>query len=125
MSKVIVEYNEHESRVIVEYNERNRTVKIGGTTLDADSVAKHIAEDKDTTDVLTDAKIVTLADGSNAPYIVTGQLQFHIKRVWNKDYQQNKECICGDSYARHFDPYERMAPVGCKYCECMEFRPKE
>ena len=25
-------------------------------------------------------------------------------------------CLCGHTYYRHFDPYENMAPVGCKYC---------
>lgn len=25
-------------------------------------------------------------------------------------------CLCGHTYYRHFDPYENMDPVGCKYC---------
>jgi hypothetical protein len=28
---------------------------------------------------------------------------------------------CGHSYYRHFDPYEKMDPVGCKYCRCSQF----
>jgi hypothetical protein len=35
-------------------------------------------------------------------------------------------CICGHTYYRHFDPYEHMDPVGCKYCnhytECTGFK---
>lgn len=26
------------------------------------------------------------------------------------------ECLCGHSYYRHFDPYDKMSPIGCKYC---------
>lgn len=28
---------------------------------------------------------------------------------------------CGHAYYRHFDTYEEMAPVGCKYCPCEAF----
>jgi hypothetical protein len=28
---------------------------------------------------------------------------------------------CGHAYYRHFDSYENMAPVGCKYCRCDAF----
>lgn len=30
-------------------------------------------------------------------------------------------CSCGHKYYRHFDPYEDWYPVGCKYCDCVEF----
>lgn len=30
-------------------------------------------------------------------------------------------CKCGHPYHRHFDSYEDMAPVGCKYCQCRIF----
>lgn len=33
-------------------------------------------------------------------------------------------CQCGHPYFRHFDTYEEMAPVGCKYCTCTRFREK-
>lgn len=29
---------------------------------------------------------------------------------------ENTLCLCGHTYYRHFDPYDNMAPVGCKYC---------
>lgn len=32
-------------------------------------------------------------------------------------------CQCGHVYYRHFDTYEDMAPVGCKYCDCGYYRP--
>ncbi len=31
-------------------------------------------------------------------------------------------CACGHPYHRHFDSYEDMRPVGCKYCDCREFK---
>jgi hypothetical protein len=34
---------------------------------------------------------------------------------------ENKICKCGHTYYRHFDTYQKMKPVGCKYCQCWEF----
>lgn len=31
-------------------------------------------------------------------------------------------CECGHLYYRHFDTYEHMHPVGCKYCGCHTFK---
>jgi hypothetical protein len=42
--------------------------------------------------------------------------------VWNKSFDQEAECVCGHPYYRHFDSYDNMANVGCKYCGCFEFR---
>jgi hypothetical protein len=44
-----------------------------------------------------------------------------VEKIWNPDYDQNATCKCGHSYERHFDSYESMANVGCKYCECRVF----
>ena len=41
---------------------------------------------------------------------------------YNKSYGDNKLCTCGHTYERHFDGYEGMAAVGCKYCECGVFK---
>ena len=43
------------------------------------------------------------------------------KRVYNPNYGDSRICRCGHSYYRHFDTYEEMSPVGCKYCSCGEF----
>lgn len=40
---------------------------------------------------------------------------------YNPKYGDERVCKCGHSYYRHFDSYEDMEPIGCKYCECMEF----
>jgi len=44
-----------------------------------------------------------------------------IIRKYNPKYGDNKICKCGHQYYRHFDTYDNMEPVGCKYCECYEF----
>ena len=31
-------------------------------------------------------------------------------------------CVCGHPYFRHFDTYDDMAPIGCKYCPCNHFQ---
>lgn len=34
---------------------------------------------------------------------------------------ENKMCVCGHPYYRHFDTYDDMRYVGCKYCrDCDE-----
>lgn len=45
--------------------------------------------------------------------------------AWDPNRDQQQRCVCGHTYERHFDSYEDMAPVGCKYCgsDCEMFRP--
>ena len=45
--------------------------------------------------------------------------------AWDKDHDQEAECECGHTYYRHFDTYEDMRGVGCKYCGCQIFRAKK
>lgn len=53
------------------------------------------------------------------PYIIeTITIQ---KKKYNPNYGDNRMCVCGHTYYRHFDPYEDMEAVGCKYCGCQEF----
>ena len=42
-------------------------------------------------------------------------------REYNPEYGDDRMCRCGHPYYRHFDTYESMTAVGCKYCECEEF----
>lgn len=46
------------------------------------------------------------------------------KKRYNPNYGNDKVCECSHTYDRHFDGYENMKAVGCKYCECDEFKPQ-
>lgn len=35
---------------------------------------------------------------------------------YDPNYGDNNECLCGHPYYRHFDTYDDMAAIGCKYC---------
>jgi hypothetical protein len=35
---------------------------------------------------------------------------------YDPNFGDQKLCQCGHPYYRHFDTYDGMAPVGCKYC---------
>jgi len=56
------------------------------------------------------------------PYIETKRIV--IDRKYNPKYGDDRECICGHPYYRHFDSYEDNYPIGCKYCSCDEFVEK-
>lgn len=49
------------------------------------------------------------------------RLNYEIDRMWKPRKNQQAECKCSHPYERHFDSYEDMLPVGCKYCECGDF----
>lgn len=55
----------------------------------------------------------------NSPYIVTKKVVS--TRAYNPDYGDERVCICGHTYYRHFDSWEEMDACGCKYCECRTF----
>ena len=38
--------------------------------------------------------------------------------VYDPNFGDDRPCKCGHPYYRHFDSYENMDPVGCKYCPC-------
>lgn len=37
---------------------------------------------------------------------------------YDSTFGDDKKCRCGHPYHRHFDSYDHMRPVGCKYCRC-------
>jgi hypothetical protein len=48
-----------------------------------------------------------------------------IPAPYDPDFGDDRVCKCGHPYYRHFDTYEDMRPVGCKYCydpACLEFQ---
>lgn len=44
------------------------------------------------------------------------------KAAYIPDYGATRPCQCGHTYECHFDPHENWEHVGCKYCECGEFK---
>lgn len=53
------------------------------------------------------------------PYIETVSI---IKESrYNPNYGDDRLCKCGHPYYRHFDTYDNMTNVGCKYCQCGQF----
>ena len=71
---------------------------------------------------LSQADVLVLKDtaNTNEPYL--SEVIVQINRKYNPDYGGNQTCECGHSYDRHFDSYENMSPVGCKYCPCNHFK---
>lgn len=63
-------------------------------------------------------------DIEKQPYIVEFEQVIVETRMYNPEYGDDRICECGHSYDRHFDSYEQMSPVGCKYCECHDFIEK-
>lgn len=62
-------------------------------------------------------------DNSESSYIISYNIDVNFK--YNPKYGDDRICECGHSYYRHFDPYEKMEAVGCKYCGCQDFIEKE
>lgn len=57
---------------------------------------------------------------ADSPY----NLKFAVRelRMYRPDYGDNRICWCGHPYYRHFDTYDDMSHVGCKYCGCSNFK---
>lgn len=53
------------------------------------------------------------------PYFKTFKVEMGYN--YNPNYGDDRICKCGHSYYRHFDSYENMDAVGCKYCGCFNF----
>lgn len=54
-----------------------------------------------------------------APYIE--ETIVTVVHKYNRKYGDERICTCGHIYYRHFDSYDDMNSIGCKYCECLEF----
>ena len=48
----------------------------------------------------------------------------HTVLLYNPNYGDDRVCVCGHKYYRHFDTYSDMDNCGCKYCGCDEFVEK-
>lgn len=63
-----------------------------------------------------------LIGNPDAPYL---EYEYKVtENKYNPNYGDDRMCVCGHTYKHHFDSYENMEPVGCKYCGCNEFVEK-
>jgi hypothetical protein len=65
----------------------------------------------------------TLVSSEDEPYLVYEYTERVIK--YNPNYGDNRICICGHAYHRHFDSWEDNEACGCKYCGCHHFVEKK
>lgn len=73
-------------------------------------------------DVLGVEREAVLIGNPDAPYL---EYEYKVtEKKYNPNYGDDRICVCGHTYERHFDSYENMEPVGCKYCGCSEFVEK-
>lgn len=40
---------------------------------------------------------------------------------YDESFGDERLCSCEHTYHRHFDTYDNMAPIGCKYCPCSKW----
>lgn len=62
------------------------------------------------------------SSSTNSAYIEEVNIQIELK--YNPNFGDDRVCTCGHPYHRHFDSYENMEVVGCKYCQCYHFEDK-
>ena len=43
--------------------------------------------------------------------------------TYDPKFGDQRLCLCGHEYGRHFDSYDNNDSVGCKYCGCSTFTP--
>lgn len=63
-----------------------------------------------------------MTDSDELPYIK--KRISRTVRLYNPNYGNDRICVCGHPYYRHFDPFEpkNEQDVGCKYCFCDSFK---
>ena len=71
-------------------------------------------------------ELLTKSKAVDGPYLVSlREEDIRLNYAYNKDYKGVQTCVCGHDYYRHFDTYENMSTVGCKYCPCFIFEAAE
>lgn len=68
---------------------------------------------------ITTMKTVSSCTGEEKPYVEHVVITTEYR--YNPNYGDDRVCVCGHPYYRHFDTYEEMDACGCKYCQCHEF----
>lgn len=72
-------------------------------------------------ELLAKIKSASLAECQDIAEQLLDYIQVSCYSAYDPNFGDNKKCVCGHAYYRHFDTYDQMYPVGCKYCECDTF----
>lgn len=61
------------------------------------------------------------SDCSTGPYLL--KTITTVIRLYNPNFGDDRKCVCGHTYERHFDMFEEEGEqdAGCKYCGCFTF----
>ncbi len=68
---------------------------------------------------LGDAPAEEQESAADQPYLI--ETRTEQIRKYNPNYGDDRLCNCEHVYGRHFDGYDDMVAVGCKYCDCFDF----
>jgi hypothetical protein len=71
---------------------------------------------------LKDIPFLTSDQGRQILLLLKKYKPIMLNKPYDPNFGDDRPCECGHPYHRHFDGYEDNAPVGCKYCVCMEFK---
>lgn len=63
-----------------------------------------------------------LISSEDSPYLDYEYTVVKKIRKYNPNFGDDRICICGHPYIRHFDVNKNMWSVGCKKCSCIEFK---
>ena len=74
---------------------------------------------------MQDLKGFIEASSSESPHMESIKFSFDLVSSYNPKFGDDIDCVCGHPYERHFDRYEGMEAVGCKYCACLSFIEKK
>lgn len=81
-------------------------------------------EQKDQFEALLASDNPNVSELQKAISVLLDQVDVMGAKAYDPKFGATRLCKCGHPYYRHFDTYEDMAPVGCKYCgyDCPSFR---
>lgn len=74
------------------------------------------------TDIWGETYKARLIGDKKGPYLIYSHTEIEYR--YNPEYGDDRVCVCGHSYYRHFDSWENMSTSCCKYCGCEEFVEK-
>ena len=107
------------SEVYVRYNPDLYEDILSETTNDYIACVDVICETGDAAAISVNSKDFEIHLMNNEEFV--DETQPYIRGRYNPKYGDNRLCKCGHSYARHFDSWDNMDPIGCKYCGCTRF----